>query len=201
MIVVADATPLLYLSRIERLDIARALCMEVLIPREVHRELVEKRPDADGVEELRASWWIVIADAPTSIPLDQMMDASPRDCRGGWTDSDGSSAQRLPILTGALRLSTASSARAALERPYWSARWLVRSVRGQGCSSAPFFMCRYCAVTRGNWIERDGIGGNRKGSSFVVLSREKRAKFAFRMGLLGDYDEGFDSRQLHDRLQ
>ena len=70
MIVVADTTPLLYLSRIGRLDIARALYVEVLIPREVHKELVEKRPDADGVEELRASPWIVIVDAPTSIPVD-----------------------------------------------------------------------------------------------------------------------------------
>jgi hypothetical protein len=70
VIVVADTTPLLYLSRIGRLDIARALYVEVLIPREVHKELVEKRPDADGVEELRASRWIVIVDAPTSIPVD-----------------------------------------------------------------------------------------------------------------------------------
>jgi len=45
-------------------------------------------------------------------------------------------------------------------------------------------------VTGRNWVERDGIGGKGKGSSFVVISREKRAKFAFRIGLLGDYDEG-----------
>ncbi len=51
MIVVADTTPLLYLSRIGRLDMARALYVEVLVPHEVHEELVEKRPDADGVDE------------------------------------------------------------------------------------------------------------------------------------------------------
>jgi len=71
VIVVADTTPLLYLSRIRRLDIARALYAEVLVPREVHEELVGKRPDADGVTELRASEWIVVVDAPTSIPVDQ----------------------------------------------------------------------------------------------------------------------------------
>ena len=73
MIVVADTTPLLYLSRIGRLDIARALYLEVLIPREVHSELVENRPNAEGVEELRASRWIVVVDAPTSIPVDQTL--------------------------------------------------------------------------------------------------------------------------------
>jgi hypothetical protein len=76
------------------------------------------------------------------------------------------------------------------------ADWCGRRV-GQGAFRRAHFMCRYCAVTRRNWVERDGIGGKRKGSPFVVISREKQAKFAFRMGLLGDYDEGFDSRQLH----
>jgi predicted nucleic acid-binding protein len=71
VIVVADATPLLYLSRIRRLDIARALYVQVLVPREVHEELVERRPDADGVKELRAAEWIVVVDAPASIPVDE----------------------------------------------------------------------------------------------------------------------------------
>lgn len=71
MIVVADTTPLLYLSRIGRLDIARALYVEVFVPHEVHEELVEKRPDADGVNELRAADWIVVVEAPTSIPVDE----------------------------------------------------------------------------------------------------------------------------------
>jgi uncharacterized protein len=71
VIVVADTTPLLYLSRIRRLDIARALYVEVLVPREVNEELVDKRPDADGVNELRAAEWIVVVDAPTSIRVDQ----------------------------------------------------------------------------------------------------------------------------------
>ena len=71
MIVVADTTPLLYLSRIRRLELARALYAEVLIPREVHKELVERRPDADGVSELRAARWIVVVDAPASIAADE----------------------------------------------------------------------------------------------------------------------------------
>ena len=71
MIVVADTTPLLYLSRIGRLAIPRALYAEVLVPREVHEELVAKRPDAGGVEDLRRAEWIVVVEAPGSIPVDE----------------------------------------------------------------------------------------------------------------------------------
>jgi len=41
VIVVADTTPLLYLSRIRRLDLARALYVEVPVPPEVRKELVD----------------------------------------------------------------------------------------------------------------------------------------------------------------
>ena len=41
------------------------------MPREVREELIEKRPDADGVEDLRAAKWIVVVDAPVSIPADE----------------------------------------------------------------------------------------------------------------------------------
>ena len=71
MIVVADTTPLLYLSRIGRLGVAGALYGEVLVPREVHEELVEKRPHADGVEDLRSAEWILVVDAPVSIQADE----------------------------------------------------------------------------------------------------------------------------------
>jgi predicted nucleic acid-binding protein len=73
VIVVADTTPLLYLSRIGRLDIVRALHVEVLVPHEVHEELVAKRPVADGVKELRGAEWIVVVEAPTSTPVDESL--------------------------------------------------------------------------------------------------------------------------------
>ena len=41
------------------------------MPREVHGELVGKRPDAEGVEQLRSAEWIVVVDAPASIPVDE----------------------------------------------------------------------------------------------------------------------------------
>jgi predicted nucleic acid-binding protein len=55
VIVVADTTPLLYLSRIGRLNIVQALYACLLVPREVHKEIVERRPATPGVERGRFS--------------------------------------------------------------------------------------------------------------------------------------------------
>ncbi len=55
MIVVADTTPLLYLSRIGRLDAVHAVHVEVIVPVTVWNELVALRPAAPGVEDLRAA--------------------------------------------------------------------------------------------------------------------------------------------------
>jgi predicted nucleic acid-binding protein len=58
VIVVADTTPLLYLSRIGRLEIIRAVHGEVIVPETVWNELVIARPAAAGVTGLRAAQWI-----------------------------------------------------------------------------------------------------------------------------------------------
>ncbi|XXT20449.1 hypothetical protein WME94_02615 [Sorangium sp. So ce429] len=55
MIVVADTTPLLYLSRIGHLDIVRAVHREILVPKTVWEELVTARPAEPGVESLLSS--------------------------------------------------------------------------------------------------------------------------------------------------
>jgi hypothetical protein len=52
-------------------------------------------------------------------------------------------------------------------------------------------MCRYCAVTRGNWTEQDGNRRNGTGGPFATISRATRAKFAFRKGLSENCGEGF----------
>jgi hypothetical protein len=59
VIVVADTTPLLYLSRIGQLELLRALYQQIVVPETVWREAVVARPDAVGVESLRAAAWIV----------------------------------------------------------------------------------------------------------------------------------------------
>jgi hypothetical protein len=59
----------------------------------------------------------------------------------------------------------------------------------------------YCAVTRGNWTERNDTRRNETGSPFALMSRQTQAKIAFRMGLSEYQDEGIDSRQLRWAIQ
>jgi predicted nucleic acid-binding protein len=60
--VVADTTPLLYLSRIGQLVLLRALYHQIVVPQTVWSEAVVARPDEVGVESLREASWIVISD-------------------------------------------------------------------------------------------------------------------------------------------
>lgn len=69
MIVVADTTPPLYLARIGLLDLLRDLYGTVVVPTEVWRELVEYRPDAPGVAELRAARWVRVDPGADASPL------------------------------------------------------------------------------------------------------------------------------------
>ena len=69
MIVVADTTPPLYLARLGLLDLLRTLYGTVVVPTEVWRELVEYRPDAPGVAELRAAPWIRVDPGADASPL------------------------------------------------------------------------------------------------------------------------------------
>ena len=79
MIVVADTTPLLYLSRIGQLELLRALYQQIVVPETVWREAVIARPDAVGVESLRNAAWIVISDqaerAGVEHSLEEALDA------------------------------------------------------------------------------------------------------------------------------
>jgi hypothetical protein len=69
MLVVSDTTPLLYLARVGRLDLLCELYVEVVVPQTVWAELVEARPDAPGVDVVRAAAWLrVVADV--SAPVD-----------------------------------------------------------------------------------------------------------------------------------
>lgn len=62
MIVVADTTPLLYLSRIGRVAILRSLYEQLVVPRTVWEEAVLARPQARGIDDLLGATWITVSD-------------------------------------------------------------------------------------------------------------------------------------------
>ena len=60
--VVSDSSPLIYLSRIGLLHVLPALFREIVVPRIVWAESVERRPSAPGVDALRQSLWLRAVD-------------------------------------------------------------------------------------------------------------------------------------------
>ncbi|MBI2188354.1 MAG: DUF3368 domain-containing protein [Acidobacteria bacterium] len=64
MVVVADSSPLIYLSRVGLLHVLAALFGEVVVPRVVWDEAVERRPSAPGIDALRRARWIRVVDNP-----------------------------------------------------------------------------------------------------------------------------------------
>lgn len=76
MIVVADTTPLLYLSSIGRLELLRILYDDVLVPRTVWNEAVTARPTARGVQDLREASWLSISDAVEASGVDPSLSAA-----------------------------------------------------------------------------------------------------------------------------
>jgi predicted nucleic acid-binding protein len=65
-LVVADSTPLIYLSRVGVLDLLVTIFGEVLIPQAVWDEVVQKRPSAPGVDALRQATWLRVVG--TELP-------------------------------------------------------------------------------------------------------------------------------------
>jgi hypothetical protein len=65
VLVVADSSPLIYLSRTQLLHILQALFGDVIVPRAVWDEAVERRRSAAGVENLRQANWIRVVDDPS----------------------------------------------------------------------------------------------------------------------------------------
>jgi predicted nucleic acid-binding protein len=69
VLVVADSSPLIYLSRIRLLHILPTLFGDVVVPRAVWDEAVERRPSALGIESLRHAHWIRVVDDPPPVDL------------------------------------------------------------------------------------------------------------------------------------
>ncbi|WP_437876876.1 hypothetical protein [Sorangium sp. So ce513] len=97
MIVVADTTPLLYLSRIDHLDIVREVHREILVPKTVWEELVVARPAERGVEALRSSPWIRVSDDVERAGINARPRKRRRSCPAR---SRGTAGQRRPISPG-----------------------------------------------------------------------------------------------------
>lgn len=65
MLVVADSSPLIYLSRVRLLDTLSTLFGEIVVPRTVWDEAVQRRPSAPGIDTLRQARWIRVVDDPS----------------------------------------------------------------------------------------------------------------------------------------
>lgn len=63
MIVVADSSPLIYLSRVGELDVLRALFGDVVVPRVVWAEVVAARPGAPGVDRVASATWLRVPES------------------------------------------------------------------------------------------------------------------------------------------
>jgi uncharacterized protein len=63
VIVVSDASPLIALAAIKKLDLLRALYREIVIPSAVFDEVTAVRQTAPGADELRAATWIGVRQA------------------------------------------------------------------------------------------------------------------------------------------
>jgi predicted nucleic acid-binding protein len=64
VLVIADSSPLIYLSRIRHLHILPTLFGDVVVPRVVWDEAVGRRASAPGLESLLQASWIRVVDNP-----------------------------------------------------------------------------------------------------------------------------------------
>jgi predicted nucleic acid-binding protein len=65
VLVVADSSPLIYLSRVGLLSLLPALFDEVVVPRAVWDEAVERRPSAPGIDAFQQAPWLRVVDDPS----------------------------------------------------------------------------------------------------------------------------------------
>jgi predicted nucleic acid-binding protein len=66
VVVVADSSPLIYLSRVGVLDLLAVVYGDIVVPRAVWDEVVQRRPSAPGVDTVRQASWIRIDE--TELP-------------------------------------------------------------------------------------------------------------------------------------
>ena len=73
MLVVADSSPLIYLSRVGALHVLSAIFHDIVVPKAVWVETVERRPSLPGIDALRQASWLRVVDEP-ALELDLGLD-------------------------------------------------------------------------------------------------------------------------------
>ena len=74
MLVVADSSPLIYLSRVGTLHVLAALFGDVVVPQAVWDEAVGRRPAAPATNMIEEATWLRVVDNPSPL-LDLGLDA------------------------------------------------------------------------------------------------------------------------------
>lgn len=69
---VSNSTPLIALSKINRLDILECLCENLLIPEEVYDEVVTRGGLLFGAEDVRSASWISVVPARNKTAVDAL---------------------------------------------------------------------------------------------------------------------------------
>jgi predicted nucleic acid-binding protein len=73
MRVVVNATPLIALSLVNRLDLLHRLFEEVIVPPAVYEEITAKDADQTGVTALRSATWIKIVSLEASSTIEPLL--------------------------------------------------------------------------------------------------------------------------------
>ncbi|BAD84401.1 predicted nucleic acid-binding protein, containing PIN domain [Thermococcus kodakarensis KOD1] len=73
MIVVSDSGPLIALAKIEKLELLRELFGEIVIPRAVWAEVVEKGRGRPGSREVSEAEWIKVQDVNDRLSVEILM--------------------------------------------------------------------------------------------------------------------------------
>lgn len=74
MIVVSNSSPLISLARIGRLHLLASSYERILVPAEVHHEVIVAGRGRPGAEEVRSAGWIEVASqtSPADLSLEQL---------------------------------------------------------------------------------------------------------------------------------
>lgn len=73
MRVVVNATPLIALSLVDRLDLLHRLFEEVIVPSAVHEEIIAKDTSQPGVLALRSATWIKVVSLKASLTIEPLL--------------------------------------------------------------------------------------------------------------------------------
>ena len=70
---IVNATPLIALALIDRLELLQALFDEVVVPAEVYDEVVVQGVSKPGAEALARAHWLQVVPSPPHSPIDSML--------------------------------------------------------------------------------------------------------------------------------